>query len=95
MQPGTFCRLFLIDLLLLAYTADRAAKPNANIERHRCNFGSYAADAYTSDESHCCARIRAPKRDSHAYTFNGCGTRFYGEREPAKDGSYITTEWIT
>ena len=29
------------------------------------------------------------------YTFNGCGTRFYGQREQAEDGSYITTEWIT
>jgi hypothetical protein len=29
------------------------------------------------------------------YSFNGCGTRFYGERERAEDGSYITTEWIT
>src|SRR5580704_19504675 len=29
------------------------------------------------------------------FTFNGCGTRFYGERERAEDGSYITTEWIT
>jgi hypothetical protein len=29
------------------------------------------------------------------YAFNGCGTRFYGERERAEDGSYITTEWIT
>jgi len=29
------------------------------------------------------------------YTFNGCGTRYYGERERAEDGSYITTEWIT
>jgi len=29
------------------------------------------------------------------YAFNGCGTRFYGERERGEDGSYITTEWIT
>jgi hypothetical protein len=29
------------------------------------------------------------------YTFNGFGTRYYGERERAEDGSYITTEWIT
>src|SRR5215469_11759332 len=29
------------------------------------------------------------------YTFNGCGTRFYGERDKAADGSYVTTEWIT
>lgn len=29
------------------------------------------------------------------YAFNGCGTRFYGERDRAEDGSYVTTEWIT
>jgi hypothetical protein len=29
------------------------------------------------------------------YTINGCGTRFYGKRDRAEDGSYITTEWIT
>src|SRR5271155_2438833 len=29
------------------------------------------------------------------YTFNGCGTLFYGERDRAEDGSYIATEWIT
>ena len=28
------------------------------------------------------------------YTFNGCGTRYCGERDRAEDGSYITTEWI-
>jgi hypothetical protein len=29
------------------------------------------------------------------YTFNGCGTRFYGQQDRAADGSYVTTEWIT
>ncbi len=28
------------------------------------------------------------------YTWNGCGTKYYGKREPAIDGSYIATEWI-
>jgi hypothetical protein len=28
-------------------------------------------------------------------SFNGCGTRFYGNREIGEDGSYVTTEWIT
>jgi hypothetical protein len=30
-----------------------------------------------------------------AYSFNGCGTMFYGQRDFRADGSYITTEWIT
>lgn len=40
---------------------------------------------------------RKSKKTGNAmpFTFNGCGTRFYGERERAEDGSYITTEWIT
>ncbi len=29
------------------------------------------------------------------YTLNGFGTKYYGKREPAEDGSYITTLWIT
>jgi hypothetical protein len=29
------------------------------------------------------------------YTLNGFGTRYYGKRELAEDGSYITTLWIT
>ena len=29
-----------------------------------------------------------------AYTFNGIGTAFYGQRDFRPDGSYVTTEWI-
>jgi hypothetical protein len=29
------------------------------------------------------------------YTFSGCGTRYYGQRERGEDGSYVTTEWVT
>ena len=29
------------------------------------------------------------------YTFNGFGTKYYGRREAAEDGSYVTTMWIT
>lgn len=29
-----------------------------------------------------------------AYTLNGIGTTFYGQRDFRPDGSYITTEWI-
>lgn len=29
------------------------------------------------------------------YTFNGCGTSYYGRRHPAEDGSYVTTLWVT
>jgi hypothetical protein len=29
-----------------------------------------------------------------AYTFNGIGTTFYGQRDFRVDGTYITTEWI-
>jgi hypothetical protein len=29
------------------------------------------------------------------FTFNGCGTSFYGKRYPAQDGSYVTTKWVT
>src|ERR1700730_10407617 len=54
MQPASFCCLFLINPLLLAYAADRAAKTNADVERHCCHLRSCAADAYTPDESHCC-----------------------------------------
>lgn len=30
-----------------------------------------------------------------AFTFNGFGTKFYGEADLRPDGSFITTEWIT
>ena len=29
-----------------------------------------------------------------AFTFNGIGTKFYGQRDFRTDGSYITTEWL-
>jgi hypothetical protein len=29
------------------------------------------------------------------YTLNGFGTTYYGHRDPAEDGSYVTTLWIT
>lgn len=29
------------------------------------------------------------------WSFNGCGTRLYGNREQGDDGSFVTTEWIT
>src|SRR5271165_1543903 len=29
------------------------------------------------------------------FTFNGCGTRYYGNRDTGPDGSFVTTEWIT
>jgi len=29
-----------------------------------------------------------------AFTLNGTGTKFYGEIDRAKDGSYTTTEWV-
>jgi hypothetical protein len=29
------------------------------------------------------------------FTFNGCGTSYYGHRYPAEDGSYVTTLWVT
>lgn len=28
------------------------------------------------------------------FSWNGCGTKYYGERELEADVSYITTEWI-
>ena len=30
-----------------------------------------------------------------AFTLNGCGTKFYGERDYMPDGTFVTTEWIT
>lgn len=27
-------------------------------------------------------------------TFNGCGTKFYGQRDFEPDGTYVTTEWL-
>lgn len=30
-----------------------------------------------------------------AFTYNGFGTKFYGEGDLRPDGSFITTEWIT
>jgi len=29
------------------------------------------------------------------YTLNGFGTRYYGKRDQAEDGSYVTTQWVT
>lgn len=29
------------------------------------------------------------------YSFQGIGTTYFGRREKASDGSYITTEWIS
>lgn len=30
-----------------------------------------------------------------AYTFNGTGTTFYGQRDFRSDGSFVTTEWVS
>ncbi len=38
---------------------------------------------------------KKPKfKDRGAYSINGFGTRYYGQRDFRPDGSYITTEWI-
>jgi len=29
------------------------------------------------------------------YRINGFGTAYYGKRDRAEDGSYITTQWVT
>lgn len=29
------------------------------------------------------------------FTYNGCGTKYYGKRDQGPDGSYVTTEWVT
>ena len=29
------------------------------------------------------------------FTLNGFGTKYYGKRFPAEDGSYVTTMWMT
>jgi hypothetical protein len=49
-RPASLGDLFLIDLLLLADAANRAAKPDADIERHRSASWRSPADAYTPDE---------------------------------------------
>src|SRR5437870_11681514 len=51
MQPAALGSLFLIDLLLLTNAADRAAKTDADVERHRMQSSRRAADAYTADQS--------------------------------------------
>jgi hypothetical protein len=30
-----------------------------------------------------------------AWSLNGCGTMFYGQRDYRADGTYVTTEWVT
>lgn len=52
MQPAAIRSLFLIDLLLLAYATDGAAKTDADVERHCPSVSGLAADAYTADGSH-------------------------------------------
>ena len=29
------------------------------------------------------------------FSFNGCGTRYYGKRDKREDGSHVTTLWIS
>jgi hypothetical protein len=42
-----------------------------------------------------CSRFGKAKGSEHmAYSFNGFGTTFYGERDYRPDGTHITTEWI-
>jgi hypothetical protein len=52
MQPASLRSLFLNDLLLLAYAADSATKTDTDVEGHRVQSWTDAADAYTLDESH-------------------------------------------
>jgi len=40
------------------------------------------------------AHSRRPQKTDMAFTFQGIGTRFYGQREFKADGSYITTKWF-
>src|SRR6202035_1076193 len=37
----------------------------------------------------------SPRAPFMPYTFNGFGTKYYGQREPGEDGSYVTTLWVT
>jgi hypothetical protein len=59
MQSTPLRSLFLIDPLFLADTADGATESDAYIERHRLPYSGRAADAYTSDESHCSGLSKA------------------------------------
>jgi hypothetical protein len=62
--------------------------------RHNTAFASCSLIAIYQFPRHLSsARIRLVG-DTMPYTFNGCGTRFYGHQDRADDGSYVTTEWI-
>jgi hypothetical protein len=42
----------LIDLLRLAYAANRTTKPNPDIDRHHLKSSRHSDDEYTPNESH-------------------------------------------
>jgi hypothetical protein len=57
-------------------------------------FASCSPAPFANFHDICRARIW-PFGDAMPFTFNGCGTRYYGKQDKADDGSYVTTEWIT
>lgn len=59
MQPAAVRSLFLIDLLLLAYSADGTTKPDTDVEGHCSPSCRCAADAYTADGSHSLLTAKA------------------------------------
>jgi len=51
-KPTSLRSFFLVDPLLFAQTADCAAKPDTDVERHCSQLSSCESDSYTADESH-------------------------------------------
>ena len=62
MQAASLGRFFLVDALRFAYAANRAPKPNPDVERHHLESWRPSDDEYTSDESHCCT-LAVPRRE--------------------------------
>ena len=59
-------------------------------------FANPRAGVYNDANHFTCARgSRARNERRMPYTLNGFGTKYYGRRDQAADGSYVTTLWIT
>jgi hypothetical protein len=57
----------------------------------RCGHENFTSEANCSK---CNARLPAASKPQGATSINGIGSTFYGERDYAPDGSYLTTEFL-
>ncbi|HLG99278.1 MAG TPA: hypothetical protein VKX49_23405 [Bryobacteraceae bacterium] len=82
----------LLNLALEAESLVSEARSALSVELANRHLGRLDVEEY-ADHLRRTELIEA-QRKPLAQTFNGFGTKLYGKRRPAPDGSFLTTKWV-